>query len=366
LQVPTAGDVVITNANASDYSFIAILRDDGSGTIDPGACVAANYYAVRFTAAANEKFFVVVDSLATNLTVDTRIECGAATAETSCGDTFDNDGDYKTDCADPDCDTSAACSPGRCNSSTQITCGQKLVASSTGAGSTDVIDQYACPSATPSGPERAFTFQAETSGPVVFTVSDFTGYPMLYVLEDDGSCNPNRCIAFNSVRWNAVAGRTYHLVADGAGNSSYSFRVSVICDAPTAEASSGDFVDDGGDFKVDCNDPDCTNASSCGSGACVARCRRYSRLQHPIPSGQYRGATESHVGIDVALFLCARRFSERSRARVQHLPRAGARRPDCAPLECEQPQWLGGYHRGTQRDVWPGCMYRRRLRSGGF
>jgi hypothetical protein len=271
LTVANAGDVVISNANASDYSFLAVLRDDGTGVIDSDACVAANYYAVRFTAKANERFYVVVDSPATNLTFNAKVECQATTAEASCTDGHDNDADYAVDCADSDCTANAACSA-RCAPATVLSCNQKLVSGNTsGFGSTDQVDSYSCPSdRDPTGRERGYTFTATSTGPVVFTLSNFFQYPMIYVMEDDGSCNPNKCIAHNfySVRWNAVAGKTYHIVTDGEGSTSYSYLASLVCDAPTSEQTCDDNIDEDGDFLIDCKDPDCSASASCGTGSC--------------------------------------------------------------------------------------------------
>ncbi len=272
LQVATAGDVVVSTNNANAYSFIAVLRDDGSGTVDPNACVSANYYAVRFTAAANEKFLVVVDSDSTDMTFDVRVECGAAIAEASCADGFDNDGDFKVDCADSDCASQAACAT-RCQTTTALSCGQTLVQGSTsGFGTTDMVDSYSCPSdRVPNSPEHGYTFVPTASGPVVFTASNYGQYPMLYVMEDDGTgCNPNRCVAFNyySVKFNAVAGKTYYLMVDGRGDVSYSYMASVICDAPTTESNCSDNVDEDGDGFIDCKDPDCGSSVACTSTSC--------------------------------------------------------------------------------------------------
>jgi hypothetical protein len=271
LTVGSAGDVVISTANTSDYGFIAVLRDDGTGTIDSEACLTGNYYAVRFPAQAGEKFYVVVDSAAADLTFDVKIECAAGSTEATCGDGFDNDGDYKTDCDDTDCASVTSCAA-RCQPASTLSCGQKLVSANTyGFGSTDLVDSYSCPSqSAPDGRERGFTFTAPSSGPVVFTLSNFFGYPMIYVMESDGSCNPNKCLAFNyySVRWNAVAGKTYHIVTDGNGTGTYSYMASLICDAPTTESTCDDNIDEDGDFLIDCADQDCAAAVACGTGSC--------------------------------------------------------------------------------------------------
>jgi hypothetical protein len=273
LTATTAGDVVVSVTDFDAYPFIAVLRDNGTG-IDPSACIAVNYYSVRFLAGANEKFYVVVDTDGAVPTAhfDANVECAVPATEQSCGDGFDNDGDLLIDCADPDCETDAKCSL-KCMSDGAIACGETLTASTSGFGTTNVVTQYSCPSdRVANNREHAHTFRPTQSGWVNFTLSDFGQYPMLFVLEDDGTgCNPNRCVAHNyySVRFYATAGKTYYLVVDGWGGTPFSYHASVVCDPPATEANCSNGIDDDGDTTIDCADEDCAADSACQSSACV-------------------------------------------------------------------------------------------------
>jgi hypothetical protein len=276
LTAAAAGDVVVSMTNYSWYPFVAILRDTGTG-VDPANCVTANFYGVRFTAAAGEKFYVVVDQDGgvPTMKFDATIECNAPTTESACADGFDNDADLKTDCADADCAAAAECQTGSCQAWGSLACGDTLVPGRTDAfGSTNEVSGYTCASdRTPSGTEYAYEFTSPVDQWVVFTGTDFGGYGMLFVLEDTGTgCNPNTCVAHNyySVKFFAEAGKKYYLVLDGR-TGSYSYRASVVCNPPAAETGKcADDVDDDGDALIDCADPDCKSDAACLGAACTA------------------------------------------------------------------------------------------------
>lgn len=268
--------VVVSAADFSWYPFIAVVRDNGSG-VDPTACVTANYYSASFSANAGESFYIIVDQDGTvpSMTFDVQVDCAASPTESACADGFDNDGDYQVDCADMDCDGSPSCDRGTCTPSGVLSCGDTFVFGDTGSiSATNTMSSYTCwADRVATSPERAYTFNATTTGWVNFTVSNFGQYPMLFVLEDDGTgCSPNSCIAhdYYSTKFYAVAGRTYYLVADGWGGNPYTFYASLVCDPPAAETDCANNIDDDGDTGIDCADSDCDGTLACANGACVA------------------------------------------------------------------------------------------------
>lgn len=268
-QLP-AGDVAVTLKNFDNYPFIAIVRDT-NGVADPNACVAGNYYAVRFTADGNATYHAIVDqdgAIAT-MTFDALMTCNVAKTETSCTDGWDNDANWSTDCADPACVGTSACPNGVCQGGKTLACGDMLVPGTTAdANATNAVISYACPyqGEASISPEYAYRFTATTTGLVTFTVSDFYDYPMLFVLEDTGTgCNPRTCIAQNyySAKFAAVAGHSYYLVVDGKSGKAASYNVSVVCNAGSTESDCGNGVDDDGDGIIDCYDTDCKTAAAC-------------------------------------------------------------------------------------------------------
>ena len=278
LTIPTAGEVVISAANYNEYPFLVVLNDHGTG-VDPTSCVAANFYSVQFTATAGQKVYVVVDSTdAGSMTFDLRIGCNITTegaSKAQCSDGFDNDGNGKTDCADPTC--AQYCPTTQCTPDGVLSCGDtKIEGSTSGIGTTDVLNQYACESdMVPNSSEHAYTFTATTTGWVNFTISEASQYPMLYVLDDTaGGCSPNNCIGFNyySNLFYATAGHTYHLIVDGTGASgkAYDYLASLICNPPTTETDCNNDIDDDGNGLVDCEDPACMSTPTCQQTGCTA------------------------------------------------------------------------------------------------
>ncbi|MEZ4368130.1 MAG: hypothetical protein R2939_17895 [Kofleriaceae bacterium] len=307
LDVNQTGDVVVSVSNFDVYPMLVVLKEVGGG-INAATCVTGNYYAVRFPAVQGERYYVVTDTPAGSpvMHFDVAVECGADGVESSCGDGFDDDADWLVDCADPDCDGSSACDNGQCTPWETLACGDTLIAGRTdGFGSTDALDEYSCPSSiAPRGNERAYEFRPTESGRVVFTTSNANEYPMLFVLEDDGTgCNPNRCVAHNyySVGFDAEVGKTYYLVADAEDARWYNFNVSLVCDPPATETTCTNDVDDDGDTLVDCRDPDCAGTPECvAAGRCepTTQLTCATRLLHGDTAGA--GATNA-----IGSYACA-------------------------------------------------------------
>jgi hypothetical protein len=162
-----------------------------------------------------------------------------AAKETDCADRWDDDCDGLVNCADPDCDGSAACDAGgSCQTAGDLACN----ASVTDQNATGIarIDDYACGARADTGPEIAYRLTPATSGTVTVTLDGLAVDLDLDVLGGyaaTGACDPAACVASSqqpgttseSVTFDAIAGQTYYLVVDGYAGAEGSFRLSAMC-----------------------------------------------------------------------------------------------------------------------------------------
>ncbi len=197
--------------------------------------------------------------------------------ETSCTNGIDDDGDGAVDCADSDCAGQASCT---CVASGALPCGGSVSGSSTNAPSN--VDSYSCTNWNNTGPEVVYTVTSPLSGTVTVDMTGLTADLDLFVTTGSGnSCQSTACVdgsgtegtASEQVSWNATAGTTYFVVADGYQNASGSFTLSATCPAgvPTTETACADGLDDDGDGAVDCADPDCAGNAACQGGSCAGQ-----------------------------------------------------------------------------------------------
>lgn len=264
--------ILATLSNFSDYGAVAVIPapTSPSSACLTRQCLAGDFYGARFTAEANQTYYVVVESTSTAaLEYDLSILCSSrgdlGTRETSlaggCTNGWDDDGDTRIDCDDPDCERS--CSPGNvCSADTALTCGSRVIGSTADGASSDAVDSYRCaPGLEARGRERGFTFRPEASGTVAFALSAFSDYASVHVLEDTGRCDPYDCIAgqYYSAVAEVEAGRRYFVLVDGMKDDvpSVDFQLDVLCDPPATEEVCNNGVDDDGDTRIDCVDTDC-------------------------------------------------------------------------------------------------------------
>ncbi|MCB9678245.1 MAG: matrixin family metalloprotease [Alphaproteobacteria bacterium] len=154
--------------------------------------------------------------------------------EQSCTDGVDDDSDGLTDCADPDCAGYSVCS---CQVETTVSCGQTVSGSTYGQAST--VESWGCANWETTGPEAVYSFSSAVSGPVTVDLTDLDADMDLFVTEANGSaCNPNDCSSSGgpnttpeSVTIEAVAGRTYVVVADGWDGAESGYTLSITCPA---------------------------------------------------------------------------------------------------------------------------------------
>lgn len=172
--------------------------------------------------------------------------------------------------------TAAACDPGTglCVSSDSCTCapvgalscGAPVSYTTGDAGETNVLDGYSCSGAGASntGPERVFTFSVPTAQRVRFTATAAAGLGGVWVV--GGDCAPDSCIAGgggNIVLLNAPAHTPLAVVVEHTFGG---WPVTLTADCGiTSETRCGDGLDDDGDGKTDCADPDCAADPACGT-----------------------------------------------------------------------------------------------------
>ena len=95
--------VNFTTANLTDYVVVAVLEHNGS--CDPHNAVEVQYYGALAQVEAGKTYDVVIDgvNVGSTGTYALSVICNPPFTETVCGDNLDNDGDWLTDCYDPDC-----------------------------------------------------------------------------------------------------------------------------------------------------------------------------------------------------------------------------------------------------------------------
>jgi hypothetical protein len=123
--------------------------------------------------------------------------------------------------------TSSYCVPARA-----ISCGESHAWANSGQGSTDRIDQYPCAVWSETGPEYAYSFVPNVSGPVTVRLGNMPCDLDLFVLDGaSGICNGPSCIVAGDIEltFDAQAGHLYYLVVDGYNGAECTYTISVTC-----------------------------------------------------------------------------------------------------------------------------------------
>jgi hypothetical protein len=114
-----------------------------------------------------------------------------------------------------------------CTPAAALTCGSSTTASTADAKATDLIDSYpTCSDAQAApGPEVAYSFTPDFSGQVTFQLDPTAAAQFnLYGLEPiTAGCSSNDCRAWGdaSLQMTVLAGRTYHVLVDGAASGDF-------------------------------------------------------------------------------------------------------------------------------------------------
>ena len=140
---------------------------------------------------------------------------------------------------------------GECAPVVSITCGERISGdtSDLNSGVTDVIDGYPVSVGNYAGPEITYAFVATTTGPVearfVDSAPSVLNHDIFMIEGDDGVCSAANAVerGFNELSFEAVAGRKYFIVVDGAEEVEGAFELELECSAgDEAELSDVDWA----------------------------------------------------------------------------------------------------------------------------
>jgi hypothetical protein len=208
-------------------------------------------------------------------------ECGGTPSCTTeqCTNGVDDDGDGDVDCDDEECDANAACAS-VCVPVDSITCSMGSLTGNTDTdpNAGDVISQYGCTPSNENGNELAYSWVAEGSGEVTFTIDGLSSDLDLFGLQDAGlGCDPASCLDSStsggsnpeSITMTVSAGTTYYVVVDGWNNNVGEFTLNIACNLGGSPENCTNGIDDDGDGDVDCDDSDCVGAAGCTGELCT-------------------------------------------------------------------------------------------------
>ncbi len=249
---PYDGELTLSLTNESTATEVFVL-DAGDGGCSATTCAAVGESSVTTNMVAGQRYYVVVDSYWNTWGSYTITSQCTPSAEQVCKDGKDDDGDGAVDCDDADCFGAAECAPQACQPEWVLGCGDSDVWSTLLGGATSGVSSYNGCSAIGAypGPEYAYVFDAEATGPVTVSLSDEAAETDILVLEGGigKTCNgATACVAsgMDAVSFDAVAGQRYYLVVDGYQGASGSFSIAVDCGVALPDPGPGPGTDPGG------------------------------------------------------------------------------------------------------------------------
>lgn len=118
-----------------------------------------------------------------------------------------------------------------CSTAISLSCGVMYAGGSSSDSSS--VFSYACNNWTETGPERVHVITPTTDGPLMASLSDFSGDLDVYIL---GSCDPSDCLgsvsSSSAIYADAKAGQPYWIVVDSDDGSGSSYQLMVTCSTP--------------------------------------------------------------------------------------------------------------------------------------
>jgi len=185
-----------------------------------------------------------------------------------------DDGDECTTgdkCANGVCQPGELTCPTTCKPAMALFCDVSHKWDNGGEGSTNVASGYSCNEGEDySGPEFTYSFVAPYDGTFTVTLSDEAADTDVLVLEGEGGCDPQRCVAWgkDSVTFKGSSYKTYYIVVDGHEGASGAYSINVTC-VPEVELYCDDGVDNDKDGATDCDDKaDCLGKPACPLPGC--------------------------------------------------------------------------------------------------
>jgi len=185
-----------------------------------------------------------------------------------CASPGDEDADTLPDCADPDCDEHAACSPRACFDAETISCGDEI--NDTTVGGMYHLRQYSCTGSTNElGPERVYVIDAPRGLDVVVTLWPEEGSDLdLFLLPFFGSdCAEWDCLDASLSSGAGPEQITFHARSDhgfvvvDTFDVPGPFTLHMVCDTSDEDCTNG--IDDDADGDLDCEDADCASYPDC-------------------------------------------------------------------------------------------------------
>lgn len=328
---PTAGTYLIDSFGTS-FDTVLYARDGSCGGAqiacndDTTGGLSGNSR-ITVTVGAMQTIAIVADtySATTTGTYVLNITPKAMPTETNtCSDGRDVDQDGLTDCADPDCATDAACHNGQCAAGAvaanvgAIDLGSRVGVPAVTGDTTTGTNRLSSTCGGAQAPEVVYQFTAPAVGLYTFDTlvsalpvqpplpaplppadtangednrGDGDGDPtptppppaaplntVVYLL--DATCSPNGLICDDdedgtyqsSVSTTLGAGQMVYVVVDGSGTQAGPFALNITQDAlQTETAFCADRIDNDGDGRVDCADPDCALTLACPPPACAEK-----------------------------------------------------------------------------------------------
>ena len=95
-----------------------------------------------------------------------------------------------------------------------------------------MVNGYGCNNYTYAAPEYAYTYIADSTGPVTITLGEEEAETDVIVLEDKGlGCNPASCVdwGMEDVTFDAVEGTVYYIVVDGFLDATGAYELTFSC-----------------------------------------------------------------------------------------------------------------------------------------
>lgn len=255
----------ITLLDAPAGSRLLALNSSPVMACDPLLCFdAAPDQLTIDTAETTNPIAIVVDTPAEAADADNpvvlSVNCAAAT-ESFCDDQWDNDGDGKIDCGDPDCSSSPACVT--CTANSTLPCGSTVNGTLVPGGT---VSEYGCIPGVELGAFE-WVWEVSVATPLAINTKFFTKQPGMRMLLIDpangGPCSLDSCVATSDqlLKQPLIPNKKYLFVVDGPAAAAGAFSIGTSCVGLAEICNNG--TDDDGDTMPDCQDPDCYSHPQC-------------------------------------------------------------------------------------------------------
>jgi cysteine-rich repeat protein len=188
---------------------------------------------------AGRRYAIIVDgfegavgSYTLGLSCSAATICGNDTLEPGeeCDDGNTGDGDG--------CSAICELEGGTCAAGFSVSCGAMDAWSTTGPGSTDRVDEYACVGWNETGREYTYQFTAAADADVTVTLTPdgLIDLDVFVLLDASGGCVAGNCVAYGgtTATFAATVGSNYYVVVDGFGGDEGSYTISFDCGAVAA------------------------------------------------------------------------------------------------------------------------------------